>query len=105
MEPYKYIADLLQELPAITSETTISRTIYDDNQMRVTLFGFAAGQQLTEHTATRPAILHFLQGEGTLTLGEDVQEVAAGSWAHMAANLPHAILAKTDLVMLLILLK
>lgn len=58
-----------------------------------------------EHAASKPAILHFLQGEVELTLGDDTLAVQAGSWIHMAAGLPHTVLAKTPATMLLLLLK
>jgi len=29
----------------------------------VVVFGFAQGEELSEHTASMPAVLHFLQGE------------------------------------------
>jgi hypothetical protein len=32
-------------------------------------------------------------------------ETSAGAWVHMAANLRHSVLAKTPVVMLLLLLK
>jgi quercetin dioxygenase-like cupin family protein len=48
--------------------------------------------------------LHFLTGEGDLTLGDDTQPVQAGSWAFMQPHLPHSIVAKTEVIMLLYLL-
>ena len=69
------------------------------------LFGFAPGQSLSEHTASKPAILYFVEGEAALTLGDEEQTAGAGSFVHMAANLPHSVLAKTRVVMLLLLLK
>jgi len=52
-----------------------------------------------------PAVLYFLQGEAKLTLGDDTLEVKPGTWVHMAKGLRHSILAKTPVVMLLMLLK
>ena len=52
-----------------------------------------------------PAVLHFLQGEARLTLGDDVLEAQAGTWAHMPAGMRHSIQARTPVVMLLLLLK
>ena len=68
-------------------------------------FGFAEGEELSEHTASMPAIVHFLEGEATLTLGEDTVAAQHGTWIHMPANLKHSVLAKTPVVMLLLLLK
>ena len=58
-----------------------------------------------DHTASMPAVLHFLQGEAKLTLGDDTLEARPGTWVHMAKGLRHSIQAKTPVVMLLLLLK
>ena len=63
------------------------------------------GQELSEHTAAKPAMLFFVKGEASVGLGDDVQEAQAGTWVHMPANLKHSIKAKTPVVMLLVLLK
>jgi quercetin dioxygenase-like cupin family protein len=52
-----------------------------------------------------PAILQFIQGEATVTLGNDKHEAKAGTWVHMPTGQRHSIQAKTPVVMLLLLLK
>ena len=52
-----------------------------------------------------PAVLHFLQGEAKLTLGDDTVEAKPGTWVHMAKGLRHSIQPRTPLVMLLLLVK
>jgi quercetin dioxygenase-like cupin family protein len=79
--------------------------VHDDDQLKLVVFGFDAGQELSEHTASMPAILHFIQGEVELMLGDDQQQAGPGSWAHMPAHLPHSVKAITPTVMLLYLLK
>jgi len=106
MEPsHKYIADLAGALPDIPPDSIVSRAIYAGDDVKVTLFGFAAGQELSEHTASTPAIIHFLQGEADLTLGSDRMQAGPGAWAHMPAHLPHSIVARTPVIMLLILIQ
>lgn len=105
LTPYNFIPDLLQQIPEIQADSIISRTIYQDEQIKAILFGFASGQELSEHTASVPAIIHILDGEARLTLGQDVYEVQPGAWAHMPANLSHSIQAKTKTIMLLLMLK
>jgi quercetin dioxygenase-like cupin family protein len=101
--PYHYISDLNLEVPEIKPDSIISRTLFADDHVKVILFGFAAGQELSEHTASVPAALHFIKGDAQLVMGEDQFEATAGSWSHMAANLSHSVYAKTDLLMLLLL--
>jgi quercetin dioxygenase-like cupin family protein len=83
----------------------LSRTLYNDDRLKAVLFGFAQGEELSEHTASMPAVLHFLQGEATLSLGNDTLEAKPGTWVHMPKGLRHSIQAKTPVVMLLLLLR
>jgi quercetin dioxygenase-like cupin family protein len=101
---YTYIADLAKQAD-VPADGILSRTLYTDEQVKVVLFGFGAGQELSEHTASMPAILHIVQGEAHLTLGNDSLEAQAGAWVHMPPHLRHGIYAKTPVVMLLVLLK
>jgi quercetin dioxygenase-like cupin family protein len=101
---YKYIEDLAKEVN-IPQDGILSRTLFNDDRLRVVLFGFAEGQELTEHTAKVPAVIHILSGEARLRLGAETVEAGAGAWIHMRAELTHGILAKTPVVMLLSMLK
>jgi quercetin dioxygenase-like cupin family protein len=101
--PYTYVADLTLAVE-IPPDGTLSRTMYGDSTVKVVMFGFDAGQELSEHTAARPALLQVIRGEARLTLGTDTFEAGPGTWARMAAGLPHSVLARTPLVMQLVLL-
>jgi quercetin dioxygenase-like cupin family protein len=102
---YTHIPDISDLVTDIPEDSIVSRTFYSDDQLKFILFGFAAGQELSEHTASQPAVLHFLEGEADLTLGDDAMEAQVGTWVHMAPNLPHSVLAKTPVVMLLLLMQ
>jgi len=82
----------------------LSQTLAKVGGVRVTRFAFAAGEELTEHTSTRPALLHFLRGRARLTLGGDTVEVGAGDHLHMRAGLRHAVVALEPLEFVLTLL-
>ncbi len=101
---YTYFADVTKEIE-IPKDGILSRTIYSDDKVKAVLFGFDTGQELSEHTASVPAIVSIVKGEADFTLGDDKREVGAGAWIHMPANLPHSLKAKTPLVMLLLLEK
>jgi quercetin dioxygenase-like cupin family protein len=103
-KPYTLFADLAKQIE-VPADGTLSKTIIQDERLKVVLFGFAAGQELSEHTASVPAIMHFLSGESDVTLGPDKIAATAGTWVHMPAQLPHSIRAKTPSVMLLMMLK
>ncbi|MFQ5912926.1 MAG: cupin domain-containing protein [Nitrospinota bacterium] len=102
---YTYVADLSRHLPDIPADAIVSRTLFSDDHAKAVLFSFAAGQELSEHTASMPAILHILEGEARLTLDGDTVEARAGSWTHIPPDLPHGVLAKTPVLMLLLLIK
>lgn len=105
MDPKHFFAtDLIAEIE-IPKQGILSRTLYNDDQVKLVLFGFSEGQELSAHTAPMPASIYFLKGEGSLTLGDEQMTVRAGSFAHMPPDLRHAIVAKTPLVMLLTMMK
>ncbi len=86
------------------ADGTLSRVICNTSHVKALVFGFSAGQELSEHTASMPAIMHFLQGEADVLLGSDRVKAKEGTWIHMPASLPHSIHAKTPVTMLLLLL-
>ena len=100
---YTYIPKLFEQIPDLPDDSIMSRTIYRDDRVKVILFAFAAGQELSEHTASQTAMLHFLQGEADLRLGNDARPAQPGTWVHMPPHLPHSIYAKTPVFMLLLL--
>jgi len=102
---YRYFENLSSELPEIPPDSIVSRTLYEDDQHKAILFGFAPGQELSEHTASMTALLYFIQGEAKLTLGGDEKKASAGTWVRMEPRLSHSVLAETQLAMLLIMLK
>jgi quercetin dioxygenase-like cupin family protein len=101
---YFFSPALLKEVE-VPKQGILSRTLHNDDHVKVVIFGFSPGQELSAHTAPYPADLFFLEGEGRLTLGSDKMAVQAGSFAHMSANLSHAIVATTPLVMALVMMK
>jgi len=104
MSDYNVFLDLAKEVQP-PDKGILSRTLSNDDRLKVVVFGFALDEELSEHTASMPAILHFLQGEATVTLGEDTVEARPGTWVHMPTGLRHSIQAKTPVVMLLLLVK
>ncbi len=102
---YIYFEDLAELAPDVPSDSILSRTFHEDEHLKAILFSFAAGQELSEHTASQPAILHFLQGEADLKLGPEEQKAGPGTWVRMPARLPHSVHARTPVTMLLLLYK
>jgi quercetin dioxygenase-like cupin family protein len=96
--------------PNLTAEAPVpargihSQTLSNEAGVELVLFAFAAGEQLSEHTSARPAIIHILAGEGDLTVGGDAYAAIPGTWIRMPVDTRHSLLARTPLVMALYLL-
>ena len=101
-EPF-VLMTALQEPVTVAADSIVSRTLYNGGDARVILFVFAPGQELSEHTASRPALIHILEGSGTIGLGGEHFDAWPGLLVHMAAGLPHSIVATSELRMLLYL--
>ncbi|MGA7885870.1 MAG: cupin domain-containing protein [Acidobacteriaceae bacterium] len=101
---YTYFADLFREFD-LPGKGILSRVLRKDDHVNVTAFGFSAGEEISTHSAPTPAILYFLEGEGEMQLGQDTVEVRAGSFVYMPPALPHGIIAKSPLRMLLVQIK
>ncbi len=101
---YIFLPDA-REHARVPENGILSQTLQSDDRSKVVLFGFAAGQELSAHTAPFPATLAFLKGEATLRLGDEEKEAAEGAFVYMAPYLEHSIKAKTGVVMLLTMIK
>ncbi len=101
---YKFLTNLHDEL-ALPEKGILSHVLQKDDYVNVTLFGFSAGEELSSHSAPTPAILYFLEGEANVQLGGDTVAAQAGSFIYMPPTLPHGILAKSPVRLLLIQMK
>lgn len=101
---YTLVEDLAGLIDAIQPESIVSRTFYSGERAKAVVFGFDAGQELSEHTSSQSVIVQIVQGEATVTLGEDRHELKAGAWLHLPPHLKHSIYARTPLIMLLLML-
>jgi quercetin dioxygenase-like cupin family protein len=102
--PKSIVFESLLKGVEIPNDGTLSRTLQRDDHVEVELLAFAGGQEIPEHTAEVPAVLQILQGDARVTLDGEVRELSAGAWIYMEARLPHAVYAKSPLVILLTML-
>ena len=107
---YTYVDNIVAHTAGLAkaehpTEHVHGRAVHTDDHLKVLTFQFEAGQALEEHTTPHPAVLHFLEGEADVTLGNDAVEVQAGTWIHMPPRLPHSIHARTQVLMLLLVLR
>jgi quercetin dioxygenase-like cupin family protein len=95
----------LAEYGSVPEGSILSSTLHSDERSKAILFRFAAGQELSAHTAPFPAMLYFVSGEASVRLGGDTVEASAGGFVYMPPQLEHGIKAKTEVVMLLTMIK
>ncbi|MDR3456127.1 MAG: cupin domain-containing protein [Verrucomicrobiae bacterium] len=108
----KPLIDVGQErILSLTDETQfaangiVSRTLLRTPGSRVVLFGFAEGQELSEHTSTQSAVVQILSGECEFSLGGKPHTARAGDLIYMPPHLAHAVRATKQFSMLLTLSK
>ncbi len=83
----------------------VSKVFLNRPEANMTLFCMSKGQELSEHTSTKPAAIHILQGSGHVQLGDQRHEAKAGVWIFMPPEQLHAVQATEGLVFLLTLFK
>lgn len=95
----------LPEETQFASNGIVSRTLLCTETLRTVLFGFAEGQELTEHTSTQHALVQILSGTCEFSLAGKLHHLKAGDFLYMEPNLPHAVKATQQFSMLLTLSK
>lgn len=70
MTAYTHILDLAKEAEP-PADGVLSKTIYQDDQIKAVVFGFGQGQELSDNTAAKPAVLFFVKGDASDGLGGD----------------------------------
>ena len=84
---------VIADLVAVTDDSTVSRTILSAEGVRVVLFSFDAGQELSEHTAAMPVVLQALDGLFTITADGRTVTLAPGDLVHLGTRTPHSVVA------------
>lgn len=93
------VADLRQA--EFAREAIVSRSLVENDHHKIILFTLSAGQELSEHTASVPASIHILAGEGTVELAGEEHAARPGMLYYLPAELRHAVRARGDLAFLL----
>src|ERR1035441_5376865 len=115
----------------IQTGAVVSRVIFRDNRTEVTVLGFDAGEGLSEHQASRTAIVQIVKGRleffadgeqldagpgfwlhvqpeagSRVAFFADGEQLDAGPgfWLHMEPGTPHSLTAREPTVMLLTLI-
>lgn len=95
----------LNELVGYQEGAVVSRTVVDRKIGTITLFAFASGQGLSEHTAPFDAVVQILDGEAEISIDGATQRVSAGQMLIMPAHRPHALRAQQPFKMMLVMIR
>jgi len=83
----------------------VSKTVIDKTSGTVTLFAFAQGQGLSEHTAPFDALIQVLEGEAEIRIAGAPFRVRAGEMIVLPAGEPHALKAVERFKMMLTMIR
>ena len=83
----------------------ISRTLIDKKVGTITVFAFAEGEGLSEHTAPFDAFVQIIDGTAEITIAGVGHIIEAGQIIILPANQPHALRALTQFKMLLVMIR
>jgi len=95
----------LTDLAAYQEGSVVSRTLIDKKVGTITVFAFAEGEGLSEHTAPFDAFVQVIDGAAEITIAGVVHAVNAGQMIIMPANRPHALRALQRFKMLLVMIR
>lgn len=95
----------LKDHIAYSVEGVLSKIIWKSEVCQHTLFCMAGGTSISEHTSTRDATLHVIEGTGVLTLAGEKISLSPGIFVLISANVPHELEAAADLAFVLTLSK
>ncbi len=95
----------LAELLAYQDGAVVSRALVDKKVGTITVFAFAEGEGLSEHTAPYDAFVLIIDGTAEITIAGTAHMVHAGRFIIMPANQPHALRAVKQFKMLLVMIR
>lgn len=94
------VCALLEPVPHV-AQGIVSRAVLTTPGLRLTLFHFAAGQELSEHTSKARALVQVLSGTCHFTVGGTKHILKSGDLLHLPPDAPHAVTAPEPFSMLL----
>jgi quercetin dioxygenase-like cupin family protein len=83
----------------------LSKTVLKKETGNISLFSFASGEALSEHTAPFDAMIQVVDGQGEITIGGKPFILHPGEAIIMPANVPHAVMAVEKFKMILTMIK
>ncbi len=91
---------LLAPAPGV-AHGIVSQAVLTTPGLRLTLFRFSAGQELSEHTTPARALVQVLAGTCDFSYSGESHALKAGDLLHMPPGLPHSVKATGDMTLLI----
>jgi quercetin dioxygenase-like cupin family protein len=95
----------LENLVTYQKHSVVSKQLLNKKAGSLTLFAFAKGEGLSEHTAPYDASVLILDGKANITIGGKLHKVKKSTMIIMPANVPHSLKAVERFKMLLIMIR
>ena len=83
----------------------VSKTVLKKETGNISLFAFAKGEALSEHTAPFDALIEVVDGKGEIIIAGKSYFLESGQSIIMPANIPHAVKARERFKMVLTMIK
>jgi quercetin dioxygenase-like cupin family protein len=83
----------------------VSKTVLKKESGNISLFAFAEGEALSEHTAPFDAMIQVVEGKGEVTIGGRPFILESDQTIIMPANIPHSVKAVEKFKMVLTMIK
>lgn len=83
----------------------VSKTVLKKESGNISLFAFAKGEALSEHTAPFDAMIQVVDGKGEIIIGGRSFILESGQTIIMPANITHAVKAVEKFKMVLTMIK
>lgn len=84
------VSGVAEALPVSAAATT-SRSLVDNEHVRVVAFTFDTGEELTEHTAAMPVVVQMISGALRFDVSGQSHRLAAGDCVYLPARAPHSL--------------
>ena len=84
------VTGLTEDLP-ISAAATTSRSLVDNDRVRVIAFTFDTGEELTEHTAAMPVVVQLISGAMRFEVAGDTHHLTPGDCIYLPPREPHSL--------------
>ncbi len=105
MNAPKPVVQRLADIVNYQKGTVVSKMLLKQKTGSATLFAFARGEGLSEHTTPFEALLYLVEGMAEVLIAGETYVLAGGDIILLPARIPHEVRAVDDFKMMLIMMK